>query len=91
MNRDDYFNSMEQLLSDQSTYKEVKKDPINRLRSNINNLVKLWYKGEVIDTLTYKALNCTNGNLPRCYGLPKVHESTIVDREYNVVILEICR
>jgi len=42
--------------------------------SRINNLVKSWHQSEIIDTQTYKALNCINDNLPRCYGLPQVHK-----------------
>ncbi|XP_011338800.2 uncharacterized protein LOC105280186 [Ooceraea biroi] len=29
----------------------------------------------VIDDSTFKWLRTTNGNLPRCYGLPKIHKS----------------
>lgn len=28
----------------------------------------------MINETTYKYLNCTNGNLSRCYGLPKIHK-----------------
>lgn len=72
IDRNNYLNGMITLLSVQSTYKEVKKDPIKQLTSRINNLVKLWHQSQIIDTQTYRALNCTNSNLPRCYGLPKV-------------------
>lgn len=36
-------------------------------------MVKIWV--DIIDNLTYKRSRCTNGNLPRCYGLPKVHKA----------------
>lgn len=29
----------------------------------------------LINETTYKKLNSTNGNLPRCYGLPKIHKT----------------
>jgi len=34
----------------------------------------MWLQNNIIDELTYKKLKCTNGNLPRCYGLPKIHK-----------------
>lgn len=33
-----------------------------------------WRDNELIDNVTYKRLICNNGNLPRWYGLPKVHK-----------------
>jgi len=37
-------------------------------------MLKMWWDNKIIDDSMYKALRCTNGNLPRCYGLPKVHK-----------------
>jgi len=37
-------------------------------------MLKLWLNNKIIDDYTYKSLQCTNGNLPRCYGLPKIHK-----------------
>ncbi|XP_025265609.1 uncharacterized protein LOC112638326 [Camponotus floridanus] len=74
MDKKDYFDKMDLLLGDQTTYKELNKDPLKKLTNKINELVKLWRKNNLINDLTYKNLNCTNGNLPRCYGLPKIHK-----------------
>lgn len=74
MDRNDYILKIESLLEDKSTYRILKKDPINKLISKCHGLVKSWLDNGIIDTRTYNSLNCTNGNLPRCYGLPKTHK-----------------
>ncbi|KAL6420616.1 hypothetical protein ACFW04_014645 [Cataglyphis niger] len=60
MDKKDYLEKMEYILNDQST---------------INLLIKSWRDNGLIDETTYKYLNTTNGNLPRCYGLPKIHKT----------------
>ncbi|XP_029664892.1 uncharacterized protein LOC115236523 [Formica exsecta] len=75
MDKKDYLEKMESILNDQSTYKKVNKDPIRQLTNKINLLVKSWHNNGLIDVSTYKYLNITNGNLPRCYGLPKIHKT----------------
>ncbi|GAB1861615.1 hypothetical protein CAJAP_02694 [Camponotus japonicus] len=75
MNKIDYVEKMEALLCDQSTYKKLNKDPIRKLTNRINTIVKSWRSNDLINETTHKKLNCTNGNLPRCYGLPKIHKS----------------
>ncbi|XP_071581632.1 uncharacterized protein [Temnothorax nylanderi] len=44
-------------------------------RSGLNELVRSWRDGGIIEDSDYRRLNCTNGNLPRCYGLPKIHKN----------------
>lgn len=74
MDRKVYFEKMELLLNDQSTYKKLKRDPSKMLTKKINELVKSWRNNDLISEMTFRSLNCTNGNLPRCYGLPKIHK-----------------
>ncbi|XP_077264260.1 uncharacterized protein LOC143898565 [Temnothorax americanus] len=72
MDKSDYINRMTELLNDTSTYKKLKKDPIKQVTSKLNQLVtKSWLDNDIIDDQDYRRLRCTNGNLPRCYGLPK--------------------
>ncbi|XP_072745804.1 uncharacterized protein [Anoplolepis gracilipes] len=73
MNKTDYLLKMELILSDEFTYKKINKNPTKPLTNKINSLLKSWLSNELIDERTYKHLNCTNGNLPCCYGLPKIH------------------
>ncbi|XP_011858524.1 PREDICTED: uncharacterized protein LOC105556066, partial [Vollenhovia emeryi] len=74
MDKNKYVNQMKDLLSDQTTYRKLSKDPIYSTSTKLNNLVKSWRKNDIIDEHTYWYLNCTNGNTPRCYGLPKIHK-----------------
>ncbi|EFN72846.1 hypothetical protein EAG_04764, partial [Camponotus floridanus] len=74
MDRKDYSDKMYHLLNDLTTYKPLNKDPLKKLTNKIKELVKSWRKNNLISELTYRNLNCTNGNLPRCYGLPKIHK-----------------
>ncbi|XP_024879013.1 uncharacterized protein LOC112459226 [Temnothorax curvispinosus] len=75
MDKSTYLSQMTELLSDSFTYKKVNKNPINRITTKIKDLIKNWYDKDIISEMGYKRLNCTNGNLPRCYGLPKVHKN----------------
>ncbi|XP_029161095.1 uncharacterized protein LOC114932855 [Nylanderia fulva] len=65
---------MTELLNDTTTYKKLQKDPANRMKTKVNELVKGWHDMGIVDEMTYNRLKSTCGNLPRCYGLPKVHK-----------------
>jgi len=68
-----YIKKMNKTLVDDNMYKQIKKDPFRIITNKTNNLLKIWLDNKIIDDNTYKTLKC-NGNLPRCYGLPKVHK-----------------
>ncbi|XP_071649570.1 uncharacterized protein [Temnothorax longispinosus] len=70
----DYKNKMELLLSDTNTYTLVKKDPILSLTRNTRTLLTRWKNSKYISSSTYKFLYCSDGVLPRAYGLPKIHK-----------------
>jgi len=74
MDKSEYVNQMETILSDDTTYKILKNNPLRKITVGLDGLLKMWLKNNIIDELTYKKLKCTNGNLPRCYGLPKIHK-----------------
>jgi len=75
MDKQTYINKMNATLDDDNTYKQIKKDPLRIITNKTNNMLKLWKDNKIIDEYTYNGLKCTNGNLPRCYGLPKVHKN----------------
>lgn len=75
-NRNNYVEKMLLALNDVNTYRKVNKDPIRRISSKIHEMVRSWLDNGLIDDVTYKQLNCTNANLPRCYGLPKIHKES---------------
>lgn len=74
MNKNKYIDQMKMILNDQTTYKKLQKDPINKMNTKLHNLIKSWRDNDIIDVNLYRHLNCTNGNIPRCYGLPKIHK-----------------
>ncbi|XP_071573819.1 uncharacterized protein [Temnothorax nylanderi] len=75
LDKNSYVNQMTGMLNDQTTYKKLMKDPINKITTKINELVKAWHDNGIVSDQMYRRLNCTNGNLPRAYGLPKVHKA----------------
>jgi len=77
MYRSVYVDKMTQMLEDTETYKPVKTNPLSKMNSKLNNLIKGWLDCKAIDEWRYKCLKCTNGNLPRCYGLPKIHKRDV--------------
>ncbi|RLU19574.1 hypothetical protein DMN91_008131 [Ooceraea biroi] len=74
LNRSDYYDKMSLLLEDTTTYKKFNKDPTKRITNKISAMVKVWRDDGIIDDSTYSYLLSTNGNLPRCYGVPKIHK-----------------
>jgi len=74
MDKQTYIEKMNKTLDDNNTYKQIKKDPLGIITNKTNNLLKIWLDNKIIDNSMYKSLKCTNGNLPRCYGLAKVHK-----------------
>jgi len=64
-----YLTQMEEMLSDNSTYEVVNYDPIKKI-----TIISCWKQKEYIDIHTYRRIYCGDGNLPRAYGLPKIHK-----------------
>jgi len=65
---------MEELLQANNTYEIVKKNPINSIEKEINFIIKQWFQEEFISKQTYLSLHSTDSNLPKAYGLPKIHK-----------------
>ncbi|RLU16909.1 hypothetical protein DMN91_010978 [Ooceraea biroi] len=93
MSRSKYINQVMEILGDSTTYKKLKNDPSKRITNRFSSLVKSWFDNGIINNSTYKWLLMTDGNLPRCYGLPKIHKpgyplrvivSTVDSPIYNV-------
>lgn len=74
LDKDDYFNKIEDLLKDKNTYITVKKDPIKKLTSCLRDLLTKWKNAGFISPSTYRVLNVSDSILPRAYGLPKIHK-----------------
>ena len=74
MSRDSCKEKMYEILNDQTTYNSIKKDPTNKITVEIGNLLKNWKNKGYIDLNVYKKLYVSDGELPRSYGLPKIHK-----------------
>ena len=65
---------MEEKLSDQTTYKQIEKDPTEDIKTSISNhLNKIKDEGQ-IDNKTFYRLLPTKARIPRMYGQPKIHK-----------------
>jgi len=65
---------MTDMFSDESTYLILSKNSIRKMINGLHELQERWKNHNYIPDMTYKRLNCTDGVLPRAYGLPKIHE-----------------
>jgi len=74
MDKTDYIKQMEDILKDDSTYKMLKSNPLRKITCKLDAMIRTWFEAKIIDEWQYRRLKCTNGNLPRCYGLPKIHK-----------------
>jgi len=74
MDKNAYVDQMLKILDDENTYRPVKNNPLRKITTRLDSLIKTWSENGIIDDCTYRGLKCTNGNLPRCYGLPKIHK-----------------
>jgi len=74
LDRIDYYNKMEFLLSDNNTYSVLQRNPANKLLRDLKELLKRWINSKYIPAITHSYLNATNAILPRAYGLPKIHK-----------------
>jgi len=74
LNRTDYINKLEEMLRDKETYELIKKDPTKKRISDIRGLLAGWKSKRYISKTIYNSILCSDGKLPRAYGLPKVHK-----------------
>ncbi|XP_018405650.1 PREDICTED: uncharacterized protein LOC108782002, partial [Cyphomyrmex costatus] len=75
MDRDDYIRRMNLVFEDRETYTVLNKDPIKKLTTSLRNLLTGWRNNEYINYSEYRTLYCSDGVLPRAYGLPKIHKT----------------
>ena len=71
MNKQDYINKMETLLSDENTYEGLQNNPIESVNSNFNKKVKSLLKDNE-DVL--KCVTSISPSLPYMYGVIKTHK-----------------
>ena len=74
-----YDLKVQNLLFDNSTYLQLpsKPNPLNALVSDINKFVWQLRKSDKISQSEYFTFRCSNGVMPRFYGLLKVHKANV--------------
>jgi len=70
----EYVNKIEDMLRDTNTYIEINKDPIKKLTADTRVLLTRWKNKGYTTQGNYNSIYCSDGNLPRAYGLPKIHK-----------------
>ena len=74
MDANDYDTKMKELLSDENTYKKLSSDPTNKFKATLGKLLKKWKDGNIISYNIWQRLYPTAADIPKLYGLPKVHK-----------------
>ena len=77
MDKTDYYDKMDTLVTDIETYEELKQDPTLALQSKLHSKVLEVKKIDIIDIQRYDRLGCRVPQLPKLYGLPKLHKPNI--------------
>jgi len=74
LNKTEYINKIEEMLSDKDMYDIIAKDPTKKLTNDIKSLLAGWKTKGGITNTTYNSIYCSDGNLPKANGLPKIHK-----------------
>ena len=74
LDKEDYINKARGLLS-QPAYKEIPKDPTNRIKAQLITNLRRIKKDSNLDEGRYKAMYPTGCVPPKFYGLPKIHKT----------------
>jgi len=74
LNRIEYVTKLEDMFGDSETYDRIKKDPVKKITKDIRTVLTSWKSKGYINNTIYNYIYCSDGNLPRAYGLPKIHK-----------------
>jgi len=86
LDRSEYIRSIKEMLQDTNTYIKIKKDPTRKMIGDLRGLLTRWRNAEYISVSKYRSLYCSDGILPRAYGLPKIHKQ---GRAYRLIVSSI--
>ncbi|KAK3732372.1 hypothetical protein QZH41_005703 [Actinostola sp. cb2023] len=75
MNRTEYDEKIEVMLSDSKTYQVLQSDPAKKCENKLKALIS-GYKDNIPDSIK-RRISTTDGNTSRFYGLPKIHKQGI--------------
>jgi len=74
LDRAHYFNSIDLMLNDQTTYERIQKNPVRNLEQKLNNILKRWFSLGFISKEELFSLRNNDCPLSKAYGLPKIHK-----------------
>ena len=74
MDKEDYISKAQELLS-QLAYKEITKDPTNKIKAQLITKLRGIKKDRNLDEGMYKSMYPTGCVPPKFYGLPKIHKT----------------
>jgi len=74
LDRAHYFDSINLMLNDQTTYEKVQKNPVKNLEQRLNIILKRWLSLGFITKEELFSLRNNDCPLPKAYGLPKIHK-----------------
>jgi len=80
LDRIEYVTKLENMFNDSETYEKIKKDPIRKITNEIRTVLTSWKSKGYINNNIYNYIYCSDGNLPRAYGLPKIHKPGLTFR-----------
>ncbi|XP_072025128.1 uncharacterized protein [Amphiura filiformis] len=75
LNKETYVEKASELLSDSNTYKTLKRDPTPTYRNQLVQVLQSLRDSGAIDVPTYRRLYPTSSDVPKFYGLPKIHKA----------------
>ena len=80
LNRNDYINKVQTILSDNSKFQHVSDDPFVlslKLEDKLNRFLRKLKSQNILDQSTYDSLLISGSSPGTLYGLPKVHKGNI--------------
>ena len=74
LNTKDYESKMSTLLSDSNTYEALQKDPTPKFKRERTEMIRRWQREDPIPTPLKHFIYSTSEEIPKMYGLPKIHK-----------------
>ena len=74
MDRDDYTDKAQALLADTTTYKTITKDPSNKLKYKLSQMLRDIKNQGGLSDYNYRKVYLSSAVASNFYGLPKIHE-----------------
>ncbi len=77
LDKSEYKSKAQELLSDSKTYKKLKRDPTNTYCNKLINVIKPLKESGDLPIDIYRKIYPTSTELPKFYGLPKIHKPSV--------------